>query len=614
MKIKFLLLLLVKVITGYPGTYGQLGTFKNLGEWFQKIKAHVGEVAGKGLEASWHQATNGRWTKKVHIKPQYIQSMGDVTYNGVKDKDGKYIKTSQTLVTFRPYEAAPTQLLDVGPTSPPTTKGPVTIPPIGPFPSDIDGIEATLLGDDKVDAIPSLYDSLVGSDSSSTVEVTFKLVFNVGLVFLEKTVYYYQQQYLEEIIRDSNAFDSLKLAKFESIEIIGSTYTELRVTSGPTSSRKAMNTNLKLTLSSGLFPDGTTFTVFDDATNAHLLAEITAAINAFQAAEVNYFDDSSRVTQSDLNIVDENQSIEETEQSLDHSCLSDECWYFDVNTMECQMRPEAAGHCYDLYCAHDGVQIKFHESFFGIQAGDAFPFLSSDDECYPVWNNETALWEWNTGLGDCGMEFGRLSTTAHIGFNLTFGTSSQRSYIESDELITRRSDGQVKFECTYVTSIALAADETGSQAHGLPAQSGHSLAHGFSIELHTDTTFEGMKLNKVKMGAPIFVAVKWGVSSALAERVRFYVRDCRVVNGETSLAIVENNCYSEMVGAALISESHIVATSSSFKYNTFSFTDSAGGGQKLECSVELCLLGEDCINRRCNLNSYMRWSLFGKRD
>ena len=113
-----------------------------------------------------------------------------------------------------------------------------------------------------------------------------------------------------------SAFDSLKLAKFESIEIIGSTYTELRVTSGPTSSRKAMNTNLKLTLSSGLFPDGTTFTVFDDVTNAHLLAEITAAINAFQAAEVNYFDDSSRVTQSDLNIVDENQSVEETEQSL----------------------------------------------------------------------------------------------------------------------------------------------------------------------------------------------------------------------------------------------------------------------------------------------------------
>ena len=77
-----------------------------------------------------------------------------------------------------------------------------------------------------------------------------------------------------------------------------------------------MNVNLKLTLSSGLFPDGKTFTVFDDATNVHLLAEITTAINAFQAAEATYFDESSRVTESHLHIVDENKRIEETEQSL----------------------------------------------------------------------------------------------------------------------------------------------------------------------------------------------------------------------------------------------------------------------------------------------------------
>lgn len=71
------------------------------------------------------------------------------------------------------------------------------------------------------------------------------------------------------------------------------------------------------------------------------------------------------------------------------------------------------------------------------------------------------------------------------------------------------------------------------------------------------------------MGAPLFVEIGWDAES-LESVLNFVVRDCTLKSTTQSLQILKDNCYSETVNAALISESH-TAKGNVWKLNLFIF-------------------------------------------
>jgi hypothetical protein len=176
--------------------------------------------------------------------------------------------------------------------------------------------------------------------------------------------------------------------------------------------------------------------------------------------------------------------------------------------------------------------------------------------------------------------------------------------------------GSLNFQCTYLTSYALSATSVGgSQAHSVKNADGHSLADGFSMSLHSDHTFDGVKIADIKLGAPLFVEIDWGIAGKnIDERVKFLITDCKITEGSNELQIVKDNCYSSVLKSELIGENHLVSKASKFKFETFTFTKkSEVFDQELSCNIRLCLPDEeDCVNTQCDTTHSLKYTFDGK--
>lgn len=638
------------LLLSLAGNHRAYGMF-NVGNWFERMTTYMHDVGSSMADQSW-KVINGQWHNKVSISPTYTQEMGKITVNG---KGGSHlIDNDQSIVTFRygprttikPTTTKTTTpsttiqlstqlseaILDEETNKPNSDRGSDMMMQMLGLVDDTKSLMDSLVdlsttldnNDQEPEQIPTLFDNAKSSSTKEDIVISVRLAITLTSGLYNISAFEEASTTLQEAL-DNVTFDDIKLAELQSSELVDTFYTEWENEMGSyLKTRFAMNTNINFRFISTPFPeDPLSFTSFDDNTIELLLEEIATSLNTLKPKEIMELDDI--IYAKDLHVVDETtntdisiDSLEEGSGDSETKCFSDDCWYFDEPTQRCQVKHNAIGRCYDLICAHDEIRVIFSSTLFGITDGEAFPFGTDLlNNCHPTWDEASSAWTWSSALGSCGMEVGRYSSTAQLGFNVTLTADKKHSLIANNEFVTTSAHGRINFECTYLTSIDLTTTTSqqnsfGSQAHDVGSESGHSLAHGFSISTHTDWRFQGMQ-HRVKMGSPLFVEVKWSLTG-LGGRVQFYVKHCALKDETKSLDIVQDNCYSKTVNAALVSRNHLVDHNSRFKYETFTFAKKNTGAQVLQCSVELCLASEDCINRQCDSDSHMSYSLFGMRN
>ena len=106
---------------------------------------------------------------------------------------------------------------------------------------------------------------------------------------------------------------------------------------------------------------------------------------------------------------------------------------------------------------------------------------------------------------------------------------------------TSPSGVSVTFRCEYPVDISLTSKSFSVQSvegHGTQTAVGN-LADGFSLSLNADEIIIGQMLQ---------VSVTWSLS--LSDIV-FYLRDCAVEQGESSVSVIRDGCFSEALKESL---------------------------------------------------------------
>ena len=76
----------------------------------------------------------------------------------------------------------------------------------------------------------------------------------------------------------------------------------------------------------------------------------------------------------------------------------------------------------------------------------------------------------------------------------------------------------------------------------------------------------------------------------LKSRLKFFVRNCVLIQDDQNIPIVKNNCYSDRMNAKFESgKSHLVSDTSRFSYTAFVIGDGGVGNQHYVCEIMICL-------------------------
>ena len=94
----------------------------------------------------------------------------------------------------------------------------------------------------------------------------------------------------------------------------------------------------------------------------------------------------------------------------------------------------------------------------------------------------------------------------------------------------------------------------------------------------------------------MYVRARW---TTRMKGVQFYIAQCTIREGLTSVRVVSNNCYARELGATLIG-SHLQRRLAMFRYASFTFhADRSLYPQLLECAMSVCVDTQPCyVNKK----------------
>ena len=150
-------------------------------------------------------------------------------------------------------------------------------------------------------------------------------------------------------------------------------------------------------------------------------------------------------------------------------------------------------------------------------------------------------------------------------------------------VVTTPFGAAVIFTCTYSMTINVASQEyavTGASVvdtlHGIG-----SLAEGFTMALNNGET------PSLLLGEALPVAITWSVTYLTS--LTFYIDQCTVTHGTTTIMVVKEGCYSAALGV-VPEDSH-----QAFSYQVFKGFGQTDSSQKIRCTAHICEVGQ-CQN------------------
>jgi len=291
-------------------------------------------------------------------------------------------------------------------------------------------------------------------------------------------------------------------------------------------------------------------------------------------------------------------------------CPSETCWTQGADGT-CTFN-EADCPDMSVTCSPNGMSATFSRDLFDSNESTNFDVGSSSSSCQPVDNGAGNAVTWQSNLGNCGISVEK--TTDAIVFTKTISaiqandgeaiTDPNRNAITI--FLMEAPSARVTFQCSFPLTASVDSDEVfvtqfDVNSGAITATGNWNNAFDLKFTESDYTTLMNPKLNVI--GNILYAAVNF---SGLNVPLRWYISDCTVSGGGSTLQIVSNTCYAEFVnakyGGAVTNDPDAdkqVTSSSRFQYNSFAFGKGAQETQTLQCDITFCLEDED--SAECNL-------------
>ena len=130
--------------------------------------------------------------------------------------------------------------------------------------------------------------------------------------------------------------------------------------------------------------------------------------------------------------------------------------------------------------------------------------------------------------------------------------------------VVPKMDFAIVYKCEYLTDIDVRSDEFAIRSVGISGSLSGSgdLTDGFELVLGR---------THIVLGAEMSVNVKWSVTRLT--QLSFWLKECSVTNGEMSIAVISEGCYSEALQVARRAQT---ATNMGFAFRTFMLENATG--------------------------------------
>lgn len=260
--------------------------------------------------------------------------------------------------------------------------------------------------------------------------------------------------------------------------------------------------------------------------------------------------------------------------------------------------------CSMLECGTNFMKVNFISDMFGIdQENDDLPF---GDGFAPEWDASKSKWRLQCDFQKCNIHFNQDDDFFYAHFTLTTGMEpfgagpvSDSGYTGADSITDRQTTllrliihvrPKVTWTCRYDRKIHVSTDTSLMDIANV---------QGFSLEIHETESLTGLHQNPY-LGDQIVGKVRWSVVYGGA---KFYIRECHLQEGDQSVALVKDNCYSKTLDVSFIDQEgtgHLVEQCSTFKFRPVKFADTenavriAKGTQDLMCTIVICFDDHDC--------------------
>ena len=157
----------------------------------------------------------------------------------------------------------------------------------------------------------------------------------------------------------------------------------------------------------------------------------------------------------------------------------------------------------------------------------------------------------------------------------------------SQSVVTTPFGAAVTFSCAYPMTIEVGSEDytvTGASVVDTINGSG-SLAEGFAMKLNND------EAPVFLLGANMSVSINWSVTAL--STFQFYLDHCTVTHGTTSIPVVKEGCYSEVLN--VVPTNPTSQAEQGFSYPIFKGVGETDPNQTIRCSVKICEVGQ-CKN------------------
>ena len=117
-----------------------------------------------------------------------------------------------------------------------------------------------------------------------------------------------------------------------------------------------------------------------------------------------------------------------------------------------------------------------------------------------------------------------------------------------------------------------------------------SLAGGFNIILNNGDTAVFF------LGNNLPVAITWSVTAV--STLQFYLDQCSIIHGTTTIMVVKDGCYAENLGVVPTKSTN--QAQQGFSYQIFKGAGETDPNQNIKCSINICEVGH-CQNPTANI-------------
>ena len=258
------------------------------------------------------------------------------------------------------------------------------------------------------------------------------------------------------------------------------------------------------------------------------------------------------------------------------------------------------------------MAITFNHNLFGtvtskeITSNFENPPDVTDDSCDPVWDDETNLWTWDKPLGTCGQVVTRDDDKIKIAMTLEITGETYNAIAATLFTLQKILPARVHFICEFDAILSVSGDEVAVKPPQLISDATSIIAPANTFEVfltlkyYSDDSFTTeLDYDKtVFIGQDLYVQFEWDLPKI--KTLRFVVHRCTITDGTNSINIIDQACYSQLIGAQPFGEAagasldaKAVQSKSSFKYTSFLMSAENHSDQELECSITFCVIHDD---------------------